>query len=121
MIREPHGGARDSFSGRLTLIMIGSLALDLYQHTANGDERFDPARTGLDHIAFAANSSDELAAWARWLDHRQVARSPIRDVYDIGSMFDFADPDGIQIEFFFLDQEKLGRSTIYPSPPPAGE
>lgn len=57
------------------------------------------------NLAFAADSSDELAAWARWLDHRQVARSPIRDVYDIGSMFDFADPDGIQIEFFFLDQE----------------
>jgi glyoxylase I family protein len=33
-----------------------------------------------------------------------VARSAVRDIADgLGKMFDFIDPDGIQIEFIYLD------------------
>ena len=28
-------------------------------------------------------------------------------------MFDFTDPDGVQIEFYFLDEDKLRRSANY--------
>jgi len=61
-------------------------------------------RTGLDHFALEANSVDELQAWATWLDSCGVARSAIREVADgLGKMFDFVDPDGIQVEFIHLN------------------
>ena len=31
----------------------------------------------------------------------------MRDAQGVGTMFDLADPDGIQLEFLFLDPEKL--------------
>jgi glyoxylase I family protein len=97
---EPYDGVR--FDGRIALVRIGSLGLDLQEHTANGDERFDPARSGLDHLGFAAGSVAELEAWAARLDDARVQRSPIRDI-EVGWMFDFEDPDGIQLEFLFVD------------------
>ena len=57
-----------------------------------------------------AQSANDLDAWARWLDEHGVVRSAIRDSSGVGAQFDFADPDGIQIEFHFLDQEKLRAS-----------
>jgi glyoxylase I family protein len=113
LLRPPYEGDSTSFSGRMALVYLGSLSLDLYQHAANVEERFDPSRTGLDHLALVAKSSEDLEAWAGWLDHHSVPRSEIRDAGDVGAMFDFEDPDGIQMEFFFLDQEKLRRSAIY--------
>jgi glyoxylase I family protein len=113
LVRAPYDGDNLSFSGQLALIRLGSLAIDLYQHAATRDERFDPAQTGLDHLAFVAASRAELEVWARWLDEHDVARSPIRNTSDVASMFDFKDPDGIQIEFFYLDQEALRRSPLY--------
>ena len=113
VVRGPYDGDRPSFAGRMALIRFGSLSVDVYQHVGNRNERFDPAHTGLDHLALAAATFEELEAWARWLDEHQVARSPIRDIYGVGSMFDFTDPDGIQFEFFYLDVEGLRRSPIY--------
>jgi glyoxylase I family protein len=49
--REPFPGDRASFSGRMAVLLVGPLILDLYEHAANGGERFDPAGTGLDHLA----------------------------------------------------------------------
>jgi hypothetical protein len=78
----------------------GRTRLDLYERARNEGEQFDPARTGLDHLALAAESSVELEAWANWLDSCDVARSAIRVVADgLGAMLDFKDPDGIQVEF----------------------
>jgi catechol-2,3-dioxygenase len=68
-------------------------------------ERFEPARTGLDHLALVAESFEHLQTWADWLDANEVSRSEIRDV-GVGEMFDLVDPDGIQIEFCFTDQAK---------------
>jgi glyoxylase I family protein len=97
----------------MALINLGRFSLDVYQHAGNVNERFDPSRTGLDHLALVAGSLEDLQAWASWLDDHEVPRSEIRDAGDVGAMFDFVDPDGIQIEFFFLDQERLRRSTVY--------
>lgn len=74
-----------------------------------GDD--DPARTGLDRIALTAASGDELQKWASWLDFQNVPRSAVRDVLDYGAMFNFADPDGLQLEFIFMDQSKRQQST----------
>jgi len=37
-------------------------------------------------------------------------RVAIRDSSGFGWMFDFEDPDGVQLEFYFLDQDKLAAS-----------
>jgi glyoxylase I family protein len=92
LVRAPYDGDNSSFSGQLAWIRLGSLAIDLYQHAATRDESFDPAQTGLDHLAFVSATREELEAWARWLDEHDVARSPIREANDVASMFDFKDP-----------------------------
>lgn len=103
LVREPYEGSRPSFSGRMALVMVGSTGLDLYQHQSNGGEPFEPSRTGLDHLAFVAESFEHLQMWADWLDRLEIPRSEIRDVR-VGAIFDFVDPDGIQIEFYFADR-----------------
>jgi len=81
LVRPAFNGDRPPFSGRTAILMLGLTVLDLYEHAGNGGERFEPARTGLDHLAFVAESYEEVDAWARWLD--------------------------IQIEFCFIDQQRL--------------
>ena len=109
---QPLQPATDSDRGafRMAVVMFGATALDLCQHAGNGGEGFLPARTGLDHLAFTASSQAEIEAWARWLDDNGIARSEIRDAQGAGAIFDFLDPDGIQLEFFFFDPGMLSRS-----------
>ena len=59
-----------------------------------------------------AGSQNELESWAYWLDAHGVPRSQIREGAGVGWMFDLVDPDGIQLEFFFLDEEALSRSDL---------
>jgi glyoxylase I family protein len=96
----PEGEDQRRFRGRAAILSLGGHVFDLCEHSSNAGERFDPVRTGLDHFALEAQSLDDLRAWASWLDTSGVARSEIRKVAgDLGTMFDFVDPDGIQIEF----------------------
>jgi glyoxylase I family protein len=100
----PHDGTSPSFLGRMAILTLGGCIFDLYEHERNEGERFDPARTGLDHFALTATTVDELQAWATWLDTRGVARSALREAADgRATIFDFVDPDGIQIEFIHLN------------------
>jgi glyoxylase I family protein len=94
----------------MAIVAFGAQGLDLFEHTHNGGGRFDPEHTGLDHLALAAEAFGEWQRWASWLDAHDVPRSEIRDVLDIGAMFDFIDPDGIQLEFIFINLEKLQRT-----------
>jgi glyoxylase I family protein len=113
LAREPYDGDSPAFSGRMALVLIGSVVLDLFEHSGNGGKQFDPSCTGLDHLAFVAQSSEELQRWASWLDAHDVRHSEFRDAQGVGTMFDFADPDGIQLEFLFLDPEKLRQLDSY--------
>jgi glyoxylase I family protein len=108
----PREGQSPSSSWRFAVVALGWLLVDLYQHEDNGGEMFGPARTGLDHLGLSAETRDDLRGWARWLDANDVARSEIRDVM-VGEIFDFVDPDGIQLEFFFMDPERSKQSAIY--------
>jgi glyoxylase I family protein len=114
VVRGPYVGDNPSFSGRMALVMLGRNGLDLFEHTVNDGKRFEAPRTGLDHLALAAESLEHLQMWAAWLDDQGVRCSEIR-VTGVGAMFDFADPDGIQFEFFFTDQERLRQSELYSS------
>jgi glyoxylase I family protein len=111
----PCAGFSEYFSGRMALVLLGAHGVDLFQHADNGGERFEPARTGLDHFALAVDSFGDLQAWAEWLDAHDVPRSDIRETSGVGAIFDFVDPDGIQLEFFFLDQDKVRRSATFSS------
>jgi glyoxylase I family protein len=99
--------------GVRTIVRLGRHFIDLNQLGRSDGSKFDAGRTGLDHLAFTADSREELENWARWLDANGVPRSSIRDVRAdaaqgsdapiAGGMFEFSDPDGIQLEFLFFD------------------
>jgi glyoxylase I family protein len=95
----------DEFNFRRAIIYVGSMAIDLCEHAMNSAEAFDPARTGLDHLAFSVSSYDALMAWAAYLDAKGVRRSPMRRVEGVGEALDFRDPDGIQIELWHRDHD----------------
>jgi len=107
----PFDGFR-GFSGRMAVLLLGLTVLDLYEHAANRGERFEPSRTGLDHLALGAESYDEVDAWVDWFDSRGIPHSDVRDSDGFGALFDFVDPDGIQIEISFLDQDMLRQASI---------
>ncbi|MGA8251186.1 MAG: VOC family protein [Mycobacterium sp.] len=107
LVREPYDGDSPSFCGRMAVVGLGKLGLDLFEHAGNGGELFEPARTGLDHVAFPTESVEELGAWASWLDTCNVSHSGVREVAGVGAMLNFVDPDGIQLEFLFIDRAKL--------------
>jgi glyoxylase I family protein len=104
VVAPPH--PVDEFNFRRAVICVnGSMAIDLNEHAMNSGEAFDPARTGLDHLAFSVASYDALLAWAAYLDAKGVAHSPIRKLEGVGEGFDLRDPDGIQIELWHRDHD----------------
>jgi catechol 2,3-dioxygenase-like lactoylglutathione lyase family enzyme len=60
LFREPYDGNSPSFSGRMAIVSLGALGLDLIEHASNGGEQFQPGRTGLDHLSFPTESLDDL-------------------------------------------------------------
>jgi glyoxylase I family protein len=107
LIKEPYDGDSPSSSGRIAIVRLGALGLDLIEHAANAGESFEPARTGLDHLSFPTESIEDLSSWASWLDSCGIAHSGVKDVGGVGNMVNFLDPDEIQLEFLFRDLEKL--------------
>lgn len=106
LIRPRYDGDSEAFSGCMAIVALGLFGLDLFQHADNSSQQFQAAFTGLDHLGLSVDSTEELMAWAGWLDKCGVPRSPVRDVPHVGAMFDFRDPDGIQLEFLFVDPDK---------------
>jgi glyoxylase I family protein len=98
--------AADNFNGRRAIVMLSDqMGFDMNEFAANVGNAFDPACTGLDHLAFAADSSDALEAWAARLDKHGVDHSPIHEIPGIGvHILHFRDPDGIQLEFVHMDR-----------------
>jgi glyoxylase I family protein len=100
----PHTDEKFNFR-RAVVMLDGPMGLDINEHTTNSGEPFDPARTGLDHLAFGVPSYEVLVEWANHLDAQGVTHSPIRNLAGFGETFDFRDPDGVQIEFWHKDQD----------------
>ena len=107
----------------MAIVILGATGLDLFEHAGNAGQRFDPQCTGLDHLGFAAESVQDLESWASWLDACGVPHSGVRQIVagdtgttvpePHGAMFDFVDPDGIQLEFLFLDSRKIQEAGVY--------
>lgn len=88
------------FEGREVMLRTGSLVFNLQEHQArHADDSFDPTRVGLDHLAFAVRSVEDLEAWVQRLDDSGVAHSEVRDI-GFGHLVELRDPDGIQLELF---------------------
>jgi catechol-2,3-dioxygenase len=62
-------------------------------------EPFNERRVGLDHLAFACSSRDELVQWEARLNELGVANGGVVDA-TYGSGLSFRDPDNIALEFF---------------------
>ena len=74
--------------------------LGLHQHTQPAPrEEFSELRVGLDHVAFACPSREELEKWAGRLDELGVGHGGVVDA-SYGSGLSFRDPDGSALEFF---------------------
>src|SRR3954466_3992657 len=81
---------------------IGSaVGLALRQHLKGEAESFSPDTTGLDHLAFAVGSRDDLTRWEKKFDDHGVAYTPTTDE-DYGHVLNFKDPDNIALEVFAL-------------------
>ena len=75
------------------------LVLGIHEPHRRSDDRFDPQRTGLDHVAVAVDTREDLESWATILDGHGVEHSPIRDI-GYAEFLSFCDPDGIAWEFW---------------------
>jgi glyoxylase I family protein len=88
------------------------LVLEAQHHEGNAGERFDPRRTGLDHIGLKLKTRAELDEWQDHLarlgvDHTPVVTKPY------GEVLTFRHPDGIQFELFVLAPDRAGSSTLF--------
>lgn len=96
----PHYGREDTGYCVLLPEPRSGLILGLHTNVANRGEKFDEARTGLDHVSFGVGQREELATWAAWLDELGVENTGIVDETEPFpySTVVFRDPDNIQLD-----------------------
>ncbi|HVM10298.1 MAG TPA: VOC family protein [Acidimicrobiales bacterium] len=78
---------------------VGSTLVGLHQFPDPAAGEFDERRPGLDHLAFACSSREELAEWQARLDELDIKHGGIVDA-SYGSGLSFRDPGNIALEFF---------------------
>jgi catechol 2,3-dioxygenase-like lactoylglutathione lyase family enzyme len=67
------------------------------------DDRFDPYRIGLDHVALAVESADALQGLKSQLDAAAIRNNGIEpDALTGGTYISFYDPDGIAWELYAM-------------------
>src|SRR3954453_18865276 len=74
--------------------------LGLCEHARSSGGSFDETRPGLDHLAFAVESVDELGHWEERLRAANVIYTPASpaNTIDGAQVLVFRDPDNIQLE-----------------------
>ncbi|MGH7481912.1 MAG: VOC family protein [Longimicrobiales bacterium] len=87
----------------LCLVKAGSSLIGLRaptEETPRGDT-FDPFRVGMDHVAFACDSMDELHRVAQALESADVWNTGVKEQPAFGAHYvAFKDPDGIKLELW---------------------
>ncbi|BBY79497.1 VOC family protein [Mycolicibacterium pulveris] len=103
-VKFPHYGREDTGYAELLVDQRSGLVIGLHTNTGNTGERFDEARTGLDHVGLNVASREDLQAWTAWLDELGIEHSGIRteDTPFPFSTVVFRDPDNIQLELFTM-------------------
>lgn len=91
----------DAFKRRILRHPSG-VVLGLTKHDhPDSEAEFSERRTGLDHIALAVETEDDLQAWAGRLDSAGVTHSGVKITPATGSaLIAFRDPDNIQLELY---------------------
>jgi glyoxylase I family protein len=92
----------DTWHAVLLLHPPTATIIEMQQHDANAGERFDPARTGFDHLGLKVGSVEALEEWQAHLEREGVTFTPIVH-REYGAVLTFKDPDGIQLELFFRE------------------
>lgn len=95
---------RDGPTWRRVLLRAasGGFALSLSVHDATGaDDRFDPARVGMDHLAIGCRSREELDRWVAHLDGLGIDHAAVTEAPH-AHLVACHDPDGIPVEFYWL-------------------
>jgi glyoxylase I family protein len=85
---------------RVRLQWPTGVVIGVTQHSAtHRDDRFDPARVGLDHIGLGCPSEADVRAWADRMAAAGIEHGPVEDV-PYGWAVTARDPDDIAVEFF---------------------
>ncbi|TCC48546.1 VOC family protein [Kribbella pittospori] len=84
---------------QLLIVARPGVMIALRDHPEPASQTFDPARIGLDHVAFAIPSRADLEAWHTGLEADGVSCSAI-EASPFGLHLNLKDPDGIAIELF---------------------
>ena len=84
---------------RVLAHLDSGLIIGLREYPGHDDGAFSEFRTGLDHIAFAVSSRDELESWQDLLAEKGIPFSPIAES-PIGTLVVLRDPDNIQLELW---------------------
>ena len=77
--------------------------LGLDHHEDADRAMFSPARTGLDHLAFALPTRDELARWVAHFDALGIEHTPVFEADEPMpiALTTLCDPDGIALELIW--------------------
>jgi glyoxylase I family protein len=92
----------DGWKAIVLLHPATATVIEFQQHDANQGERFDPVRTGFDHMGFKVDDPAYLEEWRVHFERLGVTHSPIAH-REYGSVLTFKDPDGIQFEMFYRE------------------
>jgi glyoxylase I family protein len=88
--------------GPITICASPAIMFGFRRHGSTGTEdRFDPARVGLDHVGFHVDDREQLESWRARLDDQGVTNSGIVEDPN-GLHLSFKDPDNIALEFFCM-------------------
>ena len=99
----PHHEREETGYALLLIEPVSGLLIGLHHNEANEGERFDEARTGLDHIGLRVPTRESLDDWVTKLDGLGISHTGIRDITEPApfSTLVFRDPDNIQLEFIY--------------------
>jgi catechol 2,3-dioxygenase-like lactoylglutathione lyase family enzyme len=78
----------------------GGYSVGLVEHRAADGQRFDPARVGLDHLAFSVDTREDLDEWTARLSAAGVEHSGVTSIPP-GAILNFKDRDGISLALFW--------------------
>jgi glyoxylase I family protein len=98
-LERVHG---EGWHGILLIHPATATVVEFQQHDGNQGERFDPTRTGFDHLGFKVDDQGDLDAWQAHFERCGVVHTPVVH-REYGSVLTFKDPDGIQFEMFYRD------------------
>ncbi len=87
----------------LFIFFAGSTAIAVRGPEAQTPEKdqFDPFRVGMDHVALACESEDELQRVAAALEREQIENTGVKTDETLGKKYvAFKDPDRISWEFY---------------------